>query len=85
MKGKNQAPVSGFTTLSSFPDMSEIYIGPNSGISYGWWGWVGKWTPGRTEERSQPPRREGSCLQQLHVYLTELGNPLPAHPGRSKF
>lgn len=48
MKGKNQAPASGFTTLSSFPDMSEIYIGPNSGISFGWWGWVGKWTPGRT-------------------------------------
>ena len=54
MKGKNQAPVSGFTTLSSFPDMSEIYIGPNSGISYGWWGWMG-WEVDTRQNRRKVP------------------------------
>ena len=64
MKEKNQAPVSESTSFSPFPDMSEMYIGPNSSISYGWRGWDGKWTAGRTEEKSLPPRREGSCFQQ---------------------
>lgn len=86
MKEKNQAPVSESTSFSPFPDMSEIYIGPNSSIRYGWRGWVGKWTAGRTEEKSLPPRRDGGCFQQGYVYAgLSWGTPFPPTPAKALF